>query len=162
VHGHHAGIVGNLAPALRFLKGAAGKTTPLRRIGNNLDGILVAFGGIAHEGRGDFRLLHEILWRASAKINDSAGGRVPSEVRGLENIANNIGYDQGALGFRAAGTVDVPGGAQGYQQYNYVQGLNGPVGFNNHLAGTNAQGAYSTYYVTPPRTYGVEFHYKFY
>jgi iron complex outermembrane receptor protein len=80
----------------------------------------------------------------------------------VKNLTDNIGYDQGALGFRAAGTVDVPGGPAGFTQYNYVQGLNGPVGFNNHLAGTDANGVYSTYYVTPPRTWGVEFHYKFY
>ena len=86
----------------------------------------------------------------------------------IKNIANDLGYDQGALGTRAAGTVDirctatVTCSASGFQIYNYVQGLNGPAGFNNHLAGTDNYGVYSTYYVTPPRTYGVEFHYKFF
>ena len=78
----------------------------------------------------------------------------------IKNIANTIGYDQGAIATRAAGTVDYAGA--GYQSYNYVQGLNGPAGFNNHLAGANALGVFSTYYVTPPRTYGIELHYKFY
>ena len=52
-------------------------------------------------------------------------------------------------------------GAQGYNRYNYVQGLERPTGFNNHLAGTDKCGVYQTLYVTPPRTYGIELHYKF-
>ncbi len=76
----------------------------------------------------------------------------------IKNIANNVGYDQGALAFRAAGTVSLP--ATG--TYNYVQGLNGPTGFNNHLPGTDKLGVFQTLYVTPPRTFGVELHYKFY
>jgi hypothetical protein len=43
-----------------------------------------------------------------------------------------------------------------------VQGLNGPAGFNNHLPGTDQWGVYQTLYVTPPRTFGIELHYKFY
>ena len=70
-----------------------------------------------------------------------------------------VGYDQGAIATRAAGEIDDPSSA--YLTYNYVQGLNGPAGYNTHLAGTDAHGVYSTYYVTPPRTYGVELHYKF-
>ena len=70
----------------------------------------------------------------------------------IKNIANTIGYDQGAIAARAAGTVDDPG--SGFASYNYVQGLNGPSGFNGHLAGANANGVYSTYYVTPPRPTG--------
>jgi iron complex outermembrane receptor protein len=80
----------------------------------------------------------------------------------IKNILNTIGYDQGALASRAAGITDVPGGPLGFQQYQYVQGLNGPAGFNTHLAGTNQWGVFSTYYVTPPRTVGIELHYKFY
>jgi iron complex outermembrane recepter protein len=80
----------------------------------------------------------------------------------IKNIANTIGYDQGALGTRAAGTIDFPNAAGVYTTTNYVQGLNGPAGFNNHLAGSDKFGVYSTYYVTPPRTFGVELHYKFY
>jgi iron complex outermembrane recepter protein len=81
----------------------------------------------------------------------------------IKNIANTVGFDQGALATRAAGTVDVPGTCgTGFCPVNYVQGLNGPAGFNQHLAGANAFGVYSTYYVTPPRTYGIELHYKFY
>jgi iron complex outermembrane receptor protein len=80
----------------------------------------------------------------------------------IKNIFNTIGYDQGALATRAAGTVDVPGAGDAYSTVNYVQGLNGPTGFNNQLAGANKDGVYSTYYVTPPRTFGVELHYKFF
>ena len=91
----------------------------------------------------------------------SANGKFTA-IAFIKNIANNVGYDQGALATRAAGTVDTPGGASGYQINNYVQGLNGPAGFNNPLAGANSLGVYSTYYITPPRTYGIELHYKFY
>jgi iron complex outermembrane receptor protein len=80
----------------------------------------------------------------------------------IKNIANEIGYDQGAVAARAAGTVDIPNGAGGFTTINYVQGLNGPAGFNNHLAGSDKFGVYQTLYVTPPRTYGIELHYKFY
>ncbi len=71
----------------------------------------------------------------------------------IKNIANTVGYDQGAVATRAAGTVGVT---------NYVQGLNGPLGFNNKLIGADRFGVFQTLYVTPPRTYGVELHYKFY
>jgi iron complex outermembrane receptor protein len=91
----------------------------------------------------------------------SANGKFTA-IAFIKNIANNIGYDQGAIATRAAGTVDVPGGASGYQIYNYVQGLNGPTGFNSPLPGADNHGIYSTYYVTPPRTYGIELHYKFF
>ena len=62
----------------------------------------------------------------------------------IKNIANTVGYDQGALATRAAGSVDVPGGASGFQVQNYVQGLNGPTGFNNHLIGSDKFGVYQT------------------
>jgi iron complex outermembrane receptor protein len=91
----------------------------------------------------------------------SANGKFTA-IAFIKNIANTIGYDQGALGTRAAGTVDIPGGASGYTPVNYVQGLNGPAGYNTPLGGTDKFGVYSTYYVTPPRTYGVEIHYKFF
>jgi iron complex outermembrane receptor protein len=74
----------------------------------------------------------------------------------IKNIANTIGYDQGAQAFRAAGTNVALGGGP------YVQGLNGPAGFNQHLVGADQFGVYQTLYVTPPRTWGVELHYKFY
>jgi iron complex outermembrane receptor protein len=80
----------------------------------------------------------------------------------IKNIANTVGYDQGAVATRAAGTVDVRGGGSGFIQQNYVQGLNGPAGFNNHLIGADGLGVYQTLYVTPPRTFGIELHYKFY
>jgi iron complex outermembrane receptor protein len=91
----------------------------------------------------------------------SANGKFTA-IAFIKNIANTIGYDQGALGTRAAGTVDVLTASGAYATVNYVQGLNGPAGYNSHLAGTNADGVYSTYYVTPPRTYGLELHYKFF
>ena len=80
----------------------------------------------------------------------------------IKNIANTVGYDQGAQATRAAGTNDIPNGAGGFTSFNYVQGLNGMPGFNNHLIGSDRFGVYQTLYVTPPRTYGVELHYKFY
>ncbi len=100
----------------------------------------------------------------------------------IKNIANTIGYDQGATAARAAGLVDLPcatGTAgciplsavlpagspvspTGFVSVPYVQGLNGPAGFNSHLIGADKFGVFSTYYVTPPRTYGIELHYKFY
>jgi iron complex outermembrane receptor protein len=76
----------------------------------------------------------------------------------IKNIANTIGYDQGAIATRAAGTISTP--ALG--TVNYVQGLNGPAGFNSHLPGADKFGVFQTLYVTPPRTFGVELHYKFY
>jgi len=42
----------------------------------------------------------------------SASGKL-TVIGFIKNIANNIGYDQGALGTRAAGVVDIPGGAAG-------------------------------------------------
>ena len=87
----------------------------------------------------------------------------------IKNIANKIGYDQGAIAARYAGTTDicntapVGGKCPGlFTTVNYVQGLNGPAGFNSHLAGTDAFGVGSTFYPTPPRTYVIEFHYKFF
>jgi iron complex outermembrane recepter protein len=90
----------------------------------------------------------------------------------IKNIANTVGYDQGATATRAAGTVDIPctAGSAGcvtafgasFRTINYVQGLNGPVGFNNRLIGADRFGVFQTLYVTPPRTYGIELHYKFY
>jgi iron complex outermembrane receptor protein len=74
----------------------------------------------------------------------------------IKNIANTVGYDQGAIATRASGTNAALGGIP------YVQGLNGPAGFNEKLIGADRFGVYQTLYVTPPRTYGVELHYKFY
>ncbi|MFI4934024.1 MAG: TonB-dependent receptor [Caulobacterales bacterium] len=85
----------------------------------------------------------------------------------IKNIANTVGYDQGATGARLAGTSDVlvPGGVAGtgiYVPTNYVQGVNGPAGFNSHVAGANAAGIAQLLYPTPPRTFGIELHYKFF
>ena len=74
VHGHHAGIVSDFAPALRFFQRAAGKPAPMRGVGYDLHRVLVAFGGVAHERRRDFRLLHEVLGCSAAEINHAAVG----------------------------------------------------------------------------------------
>src|SRR5205823_359419 len=71
----------------------------------------------------------------------------------VKNLFNQLGYDSGAYGTRLAGTNDSLGGVQ----TNFVQGVNGgtPVpGARN--------GVETTYSVTPPRTYGLELHYKFF
>jgi iron complex outermembrane receptor protein len=83
----------------------------------------------------------------------------------VKNIFDTIGYDQGALGTRAAGTTDYPttgNPGSSYTTINYVQGLNGPVGYNGHVAGSDKWSVFSTYYPAPPRTVGIELHYKFY
>ena len=80
----------------------------------------------------------------------------------IKNIGGSIGYDQGPIASRAAGSVALlqPNGQ--YATVNYVQGVNGPVGFNNHLIGSNNMGIFQTLYPTPPRLYGLELHYKFF
>jgi iron complex outermembrane receptor protein len=85
----------------------------------------------------------------------------------IKNIANTWGFDQGPIATRAAGTSDIfmagpVAGSGTYQPVNYVQGVNGPAGFNNKLLGANSQGIYQTLYPTPPRTFGIELHYKFF
>lgn len=73
-----------------------------------------------------------------------------------KNIFNTIGYDSGAVGARLAGSIDTVGGGV----TNFVQGVNNPVGYGA-VRGEDATGHVSTYYVTPPATYGIEVHYKF-
>ncbi|HEY4940554.1 MAG TPA: TonB-dependent receptor [Rhizomicrobium sp.] len=76
-----------------------------------------------------------------------------------KNIFDTIGYDSGASGARLAGTIDrACGGGPG--TCNFVQGVNNPVGYGA-VRGEDATGHVSTYYVTPPATYGIEVHYKF-
>jgi iron complex outermembrane receptor protein len=91
-----------------------------------------------------------------------------------KNITNNIIYDTGAVGTRLAGTnftgvgcqvntpangglAGVPNGAGGC---NFVQGVNGPLGYN-HVTGSDAQGHIKTFQVSAPALWGIEFHYKF-
>jgi iron complex outermembrane receptor protein len=62
-----------------------------------------------------------------------------------KNLFNTIGYDAGAYGTRLAGTND-QNPFLGEGTVNFVQ----------------APGVVKTYSVTPPRTYGVEFDYKFF
>jgi iron complex outermembrane receptor protein len=93
-----------------------------------------------------------------------------------KNLTGNIGYDAGAYGTRMAGSiitnsfVPCDGGSVTSTTYNigtgpmhqcnFVQGVNGPTGYN-HIRGTDSRGIASTYSITPPTTYGIEFHYKF-
>ena len=89
-----------------------------------------------------------------------------------KNITNNIVYDTGAIGTRLAGTNNfvtncvgaggpgtggIPNGAGGC---NFVQGVNGPIGYG-HVAGEDSQGHIKTYQIAPPALWGIEFHYKF-
>ena len=91
----------------------------------------------------------------------SANGRFEA-IAFVKNAFNTIGYEQGALGTRAAGTTDVlqPNGT--YLPINYVQGVNGPAGFNDAIPGANAMGILKTYFPNPPRTFGIELHYRFF
>jgi iron complex outermembrane recepter protein len=79
-----------------------------------------------------------------------------------KNVLNTIGYDQGAISNRLNSVTNVIGPAGTVTTVNYVQGINGPAGFNSHVANTGPLGIQTTYYPTPPRTYGIEFHYKFF
>jgi iron complex outermembrane receptor protein len=78
-----------------------------------------------------------------------------------KNIFDKIGYDSGAYGTRLAGTVNQPCGPFCYAETNFVQGVNGPVGYNTPVRGADSRGVISTYSVTPPALWGVELHYKF-
>jgi iron complex outermembrane receptor protein len=79
-----------------------------------------------------------------------------------KNIGNKIGYDQGATATRLSSVTNVIDPiTQTASTFNYVQGVNGPTGFNSVVANSIA-GVISTYYPTPPETYGIEFHYKFF
>ena len=88
-----------------------------------------------------------------------------------KNITNQIAYDTGAIGTRLAGSnfvaancigLGTPGGplSNGAGGCNFVQGVNGPVGYGA-VRGENAQGVIKTYQVAPPALWGIEFHYKF-
>ena len=66
-----AGIRRKLAPALCFFKSASGEASPVGGVRGDLEGILVAAGGLANEGGGDFGLLDEILGCASAEVDDA-------------------------------------------------------------------------------------------
>ncbi|HEY5107935.1 MAG TPA: TonB-dependent receptor [Caulobacteraceae bacterium] len=63
----------------------------------------------------------------------------------VKNIFNTIGYDNGAIGYRKAGTSD-PSGFPYYSTtgVNFVQGNS------------------TTYEINPPRLYGIELQYKFF
>ncbi len=89
-----------------------------------------------------------------------------------KNITDQIIYDTGAIGTRLAGTNftpfncigaggpgtgGVPNGAGGC---NFVQGVNGPIGYGA-VRGATAQGQVKTYQVANPALWGIEFHYKF-
>lgn len=76
-----------------------------------------------------------------------------------KNVFGKIGYDGGATGHRLAGTIDIscPGSPVG--SCNFVQGVNNPSGYGA-VRGENATGQVTTYSVTPPALWGIEFHYK--
>jgi len=76
-----------------------------------------------------------------------------------KNVFGKIGYDGGAIGHRLAGTIDIscPGSPVG--SCNFVQGVNNPSGYGA-VRGENATGQVTTYSVTPPALWGIEFHYK--
>ncbi len=75
LHADHAGVVRDFPPALSFFEGAAGKPAKVRCVNHDLNGILMAFGRFAQEGRGDFRLLHKVFRRTSSKIDHAAGSQ---------------------------------------------------------------------------------------
>jgi iron complex outermembrane receptor protein len=80
-----------------------------------------------------------------------------------KNLLNKLGYDQGAISTRLQSVTNVINPITGVATtYNYIQGVNGPAGFNAKVPGANALGVITTYYPTPPLTFGVEFHYKFF
>ena len=79
-----------------------------------------------------------------------------------KNVFNTIGYDQGAISNRLASVTNVINPDGTVTTFNYVQGINGPAGFNSHVSNANFLGVQTIQYVTPPRTYGIEFHYKFF
>ena len=81
-----------------------------------------------------------------------------------KNIFNKIGYDGGANGHRLSGTIDLPCGARtvvtsGSAECSFVQGVNNPAGYGA-VRGENATGQVTTFSVTPPALWGIEFHYK--
>jgi iron complex outermembrane receptor protein len=71
----------------------------------------------------------------------------------VKNLFNQIGYDSGAYGTRLAGSVDDLNGTP----TNFVQGVNGGTAVPGAV-----NGVIKTYSITPPRTYGIELHYKFF
>jgi len=85
-----------------------------------------------------------------------------------KNITNQTIYDVGAIGSRLAGTNNNPVACVGvnpaqltpFGGCNFVQGLNGPVGYGP-VRGEDALGNIKTYQVAPPTLWGIEFHYKF-
>lgn len=91
----------------------------------------------------------------------SANGRFEA-IAFVKNAFNTIGYEQGANGSRLAGTTDVLQPDGSYRPINYVQGVNGPAGFNDKVAGANPMGIVTTYFPNPPRTFGLELRYRFF
>jgi iron complex outermembrane receptor protein len=79
-----------------------------------------------------------------------------------KNLANTLGYDQGPVASRLNSVTNVITGVETVHEYNYIQGLNGPAGFNSVLLHEFPGGQVQTLYPTPPRTIGIEVHYKFF
>jgi iron complex outermembrane receptor protein len=78
-----------------------------------------------------------------------------------KNLANSIGYDQGPVAGRLAEVTNVIAAGK-VSTFNYVQGLNGPAGFNQKVRNEFPGGQVQTLYPTPPFTFGLEVHYKFF
>jgi iron complex outermembrane receptor protein len=81
----------------------------------------------------------------------------------IKNIADKIGYDQGALGSRLSGSFSNLYGPSpaGLTCSPIVTGGTNPAG--GQVGTVNCvQGIRKTYYTTPPRTFGVELRYKFF
>jgi iron complex outermembrane receptor protein len=75
----------------------------------------------------------------------------------VKNVFDDLGYDNGSFATRLAGQVPNP--VTGVP-INFIQGVNGPAGYGA-VPGVR-EGLAVSYSVTPPRTYGVEFQYKFF
>src|ERR1019366_2498444 len=88
--GHHGSILRDLAPALCFFEGAAGKAAPMRRIGDALHCVFVPGDAGVHDDGGHLRLLDEILGSASAEINDAGGFRLSDDTGGLHYRADHV------------------------------------------------------------------------
>jgi iron complex outermembrane recepter protein len=103
-----------------------------------------------------------------------------------KNLGNTLGYDQGPVAGRLSSVTNVPSLAgivpgvptsvpvgvangcndgvalPGCTTYYYVQGVNGPAGYNQRVLREFPGGQVQTLYPTPPLTFGIEFHYKFF
>jgi iron complex outermembrane receptor protein len=99
-------------------------------------------------------------WDARATLK-SSNGKIEA-ILFFKNIGNKLGYDQGSDGARLNSVTNVIGPGGAVTTFNYIQGVNGPAGFNGHVQGENSLGIVKSSYPTPPFTFGLEVHYKFF